>query len=97
MAARMEKTRHAGIYKRGSRYVVVWKHNGRQHKQSFRTLSEAREAQGQRRQHGEKRPPTRQTFEEYAPAWLDSYGGARSAGARARLRRRTTDARWTAP
>jgi hypothetical protein len=24
MAAPMEKTRHAGIYKRGSRYVAVW-------------------------------------------------------------------------
>jgi hypothetical protein len=27
MAARIEKTHHAGIYKRGSRYVVVWEHH----------------------------------------------------------------------
>ena len=41
MAARMEKTRHAGIYKRGERrYVVVWQHKGRQHKSFHRTLAE---------------------------------------------------------
>ena len=28
MAAPMEKTRHPGIYKRGSRYVVVYKIDG---------------------------------------------------------------------
>jgi hypothetical protein len=28
MAARMEKTKTPGIYKRGSRYVVVWEHPG---------------------------------------------------------------------
>jgi hypothetical protein len=32
MAAPMEKTRHAGIYKRGSRYVAVWQYKGQQHK-----------------------------------------------------------------
>ena len=32
MAPVMERTRHPGIYKRGSRYVVVWRHRGRQHK-----------------------------------------------------------------
>jgi hypothetical protein len=25
MAAKMEKTRHPGIYRRGGRYVVVWR------------------------------------------------------------------------
>jgi integrase len=80
MAARMQKTRHTGIYKRGNRYVIVWKHNGHQHKQAFRTLAEAREAQGKRRQYGERRPPTRQTFEEYARAWLDTYTGRTRRG-----------------
>jgi hypothetical protein len=46
MAATMEKTRHAGIYKRGGRYVVVWWHKGRQHKAAYKTLAEAREAKG---------------------------------------------------
>ena len=27
---KMERTRHPGIYKRGGRYVVVWRHRGRQ-------------------------------------------------------------------
>ena len=78
MPARMEKlNKHPGTYRRGSRYVVVWEHHGRQHKQAFRTLAEAREAQGKRRQHGEKRPPTRQTFEEYAASGSTPTPGAR--------------------
>jgi hypothetical protein len=87
MAARMEKRPDGrkqdlppNIFKRGSRYVVVWEHNGRQHKLAFRTLAEAREAQGKRRQHDERRPPTRQSFEEYAREWLDSYGGRTKRG-----------------
>ena len=47
--AAMETTWTPGIFKRGSRYVVVWRHRGRQHKETFRTLEEAREAQGERR------------------------------------------------
>ena len=41
MAAPMKKTRHPGIYKRGSRYVVVYKVDGRQRKESAHTLDEA--------------------------------------------------------
>lgn len=55
MAAKLEKTRHSGIYKRGSPYVIVWKHRGRQHKESFPTLELALEAQGDRRKVGQKR------------------------------------------
>lgn len=80
MAARMEKTKTPGVYRRGGRYVVVWQHKGRQRKESFRNLAEAREAQGKRRQHGEKRPPTRQTFEEYAGEWLGTYTGRTNRG-----------------
>jgi hypothetical protein len=42
MAAPMEKTRYPGIYKRGSRYVVVIRAGGKQVKRSTRTLDEAR-------------------------------------------------------
>ena len=80
MAARMEKTKTPGVFRRGGRYVVVWVHNGRQHKESCRTLAEAREAQGKRRQHGAKRPATRQTFEEYAREWLGTYTGRTKRG-----------------
>jgi len=42
MAARMEKTRHAGIYKRGGRYVFSYRLIGKQRWESARTLDEAR-------------------------------------------------------
>lgn len=80
MAAGMEKTRHPGIYKRGGRYVVVWTHKGRQHKSFHRTLTEAREAQGDRRQLGGRTPTSRASFAEYARDWLDNYGGRTSRG-----------------
>ncbi|MEJ7656891.1 MAG: site-specific integrase [Thermoleophilaceae bacterium] len=79
MPARMEKTRHPGIYRRGGRYVVVWQHKGRQHKSFHRTLAEAREAKGLR-QGGERTPVTRQPFEDYAREWLEGYAGRTSRG-----------------
>lgn len=45
---RLVKTKTPGIYTRGDRYIVVWKHRGVQHKEYFATLAEAREAKGQR-------------------------------------------------
>jgi integrase len=80
MPAKQERTRYPGIFKRGSRYVVTWRHRGRQHKESFRTLAEAREAQGRRRMPGERQPPSRQWFEDYARQWLDSYQGRTARG-----------------
>lgn len=77
--AKMEKTRHPGIYKRGSRYVVVWTYRGKQHKESHRTLAEAREAKGQR-QGGDRRPASRVTFGEYFEGWIESYAGRTSRG-----------------
>ena len=49
--AALEKTRHAGIYRRDlanghTSYVVYWRHRGRQVKRTYRTLAEAREAKG---------------------------------------------------
>jgi integrase len=79
-AAKMERTRHPGIYKRGSRYVVTWRHRGVQHKQSFRTLAEAREAQGERRKPESRAVTSRQWFEDYATAWLDTYTGRTERG-----------------
>ncbi len=79
MAARLEKTRHAGIYRRGSRYVVIWTHRGRQRKEAFRTLTEAREAKG-RRQAGDKRPRSRIGFEDYFESWIENYAGRTARG-----------------
>lgn len=99
MAAKMERTRYPGIYKRGSRYVVVWRHRGQQHKESFHTLSEAREAQGKRRQHGERRAYSRQRFDEYAAEWIDTYRGrtARGLSESARTDYRRSIERWAIP
>lgn len=79
MAARMEKTRHPGIYRRGGRYVVIWRHKGRQHKAAYRTLAEAREAKGHR-DAGERRPSTRAGFDDYAREWLENYRGRTARG-----------------
>jgi len=79
MAAKLEKTRYPGIYKRGSRYVIVWEHRGRQHKESFRTLPEAREAKG-KRDSGEKRPKSRIRFRDYFDEWIENYAGRTSRG-----------------
>ncbi len=76
---RMERTATPGIYSVGSRYVLVWKHRGRQHKQSFRTLAEAREAKAQRVR--DPRPPSRVRFDDYAEGWLDGYRGRTKRGA----------------
>lgn len=79
MAAPMEKTRYPGIYKRGSRYVIKWTDRGVQHKQSFRTLDEARKAKGARMK-GETQASSNARFDDYARAWLASYQGRRGAG-----------------
>src|SRR4051812_25087877 len=42
MPAPMVKTKTPGIFRRGSRYVVVYRVDGRQRKESARTLEEAR-------------------------------------------------------
>lgn len=79
-APKMEKVRgNPGIYKRGGRYVVVWRDRGKQRKEFFRTLAEAKEAKG-RRMSGDRRKPTRIRFSEYAPAWVESYRGRTSRG-----------------
>jgi integrase len=59
--------------------VVVWTHRGRQHKESFATLAEAREAKG-RRQAGDKRPASRIGFADYFAEWIESYAGRTARG-----------------
>ncbi len=76
---KLEKTKTPGIYKRGNRYVVIWRHRGKQHKSFHRTLAEAREAKGER-QAGSRRPSTKQPFADYARAWLDGYQGRTARG-----------------
>lgn len=79
MAATMEKTATPGIYKRGSRYVVVWRHRGKQHKSFHRTLAEAREAKAQRTA-GDRRPTSKIGVAEYFEGWIESYAGRTQRG-----------------
>jgi integrase len=79
MPAKLEKTRYPGIYKRGSRYVITWEYRGQQRKESFATLTEAREAKGNRSA-GEKRPKSRVRFGDYFEEWIETYAGRTSRG-----------------
>jgi integrase/recombinase XerD len=67
------------VFKRGDRYVVVWRHRGKQHKQFFRTYAEAREAKG-KKTGGESAPATKQRFDLYAREWVAVYQGRTARG-----------------
>lgn len=70
---------HPGIYTKGTRYVVVWRHRGRQRKRSFRTLSEARRFKATTRA-GETQPTSREPFQTYARRWAATYTGRTARG-----------------
>ena len=79
-AAKMERTRHPGIYKRGSRYVVIYRDgSGRQHKESARNLDSARALKAKRATQvadGEYQALSRATFRDYAAEWVERYQGS---------------------
>jgi len=75
--AKLEQTRHSGIFKRdgsrGTRYVVVYRDkDGKQHKETARTLEDAH-ALKRRRQGGETNTAGRLTFAEYAREWVERH------------------------
>jgi integrase len=109
MAARLERTKTPGVYRRHAKdcdrrgrcdcgYVVVWRHRGRQHTETHRTLAEAREAKGNR-DAGDRRPTARIGFADYARRWLDTYRGRTARGLAERTRRtyRRDTERWVLP
>jgi integrase len=57
----------------------VWRHRGKQHKEFFRTLAEAREAKAQR-QAGDRRPASRVKVDDYFTDWIEGYAGRTSRG-----------------
>jgi integrase len=71
----LERTAFPGVYRRGSRFVAVYRNGGRQRKQSAATFDEAvamklaREAQVR----AERLGPT---LHEYAMAWVERYAGS---------------------
>jgi integrase len=86
MAAKLEKTRHPGIYRRGSRYVVRYTDGeGKTRQESARTLDDARNLKAERTAqvaNGEHSPASRVKFREYAEEWVERYQGRGSRGFR---------------
>jgi hypothetical protein len=75
--AKLEKTRHTGIFKRdglrGARYVVIYRdRDGTQRRETVKTLDEARERK-RRREQGETNAAGRLTFAEYAREWVERH------------------------
>jgi integrase len=86
-STRLERVKNApGIYRRGSRYVVVFRDPlGKQRKRAARTLAEARDLKATLTadvRRGEYRTLSKVTFAEYAPEWIRTYAGRTSRGVR---------------
>jgi len=82
----LERTDAPGIYRRGSRYVVVYRVEGRQRKQYASTLAEARAIKIKR--DGEARALRRgPTLHGFSLSWLDRYAGRGHDSVRANTRR----------
>jgi integrase len=88
--AKLTKTSTAGIFRRHAKgcdgrgrcecsYVLVWLHRGRQHKETFATFAEAREAKGGR-EAGDRRPTSKIRFANYFSEWIESYAGRTARG-----------------
>jgi integrase len=86
MAARLEATSTQGIYRRGSRYAVIYRDaEGRQRQESARTLDDARRLRARRVasvDDGSYQPRQRQKFAEYAREWIERYQGNGRRGLR---------------
>lgn len=70
---------HPGIYKRGSRYVVTWRDNGKLKRSSHRTLTEAKGEKG-RRNAGQTQAFSREPFDVYARRWIETTQGQTARG-----------------
>ncbi len=89
MSAKLEATKTPGIYKRGSRYVISYRANGKQCRESFRTLDEARRAKSARKtdiDRGEFEQRSRVTLHDYAREWVKRYQGRGRRGFRENTR-----------
>jgi integrase len=78
-AAKMERTKTPGVYKRGGRYAITYRdHDGRQRWESARTYDDARKLKAKRTQEvesGEWQQQSRVRFAAYAREWVDRYQG----------------------
>jgi integrase len=87
MAAPLVRTSTPGVYRRGGRYVVVFRDpEGRQRRRSAGTLAEARRLKSELNAdvaRGEYRAGSRVRVDEYAREWVRTYEGRTSRGIRA--------------
>ena len=74
MVLPLEPTEVPGVYRRGSKFVVVYRVAGRQRKQSVDTLADARAVKLQCDGEGraQRRGPT---LHEFSLSWFDRYAG----------------------
>jgi hypothetical protein len=84
MPAPLQRTSVPGVYKRGSRYVVTYRVNGKQRRESARTLDDARRLKRAREAAADRGTlaQSRVTFSEYATEWVERYHGCGSRGFR---------------
>ena len=75
-----------GVYRRGGKFVAVYRERARQHKQSAASLAEARAIKLAHEGHARatRRGPTLHAF---SLSWLDSYAGSGRDSLRANTRR----------
>jgi integrase len=87
---KLEKTKTPGIYRRGGRYVLVFRDpGGKQRKRFAATMAEAKRVKAALATdvaRGEYREPSRVSFAEYACQWVESYGGRTRKGVREETR-----------
>lgn len=60
-------------------YVIMWRHRGRQHKETCRTFNEAREKKSLR-DSVDSKPVERTRFGDYLPEWIETYAGRTQRG-----------------
>jgi integrase len=83
MSSLLVKTSTPGVYKRGSRYVVIFRDwQGKQRKRSARTLAEARRLKASLTTDVDRGEwvDSKVTFVGYAPKWIDGYRGRTDKG-----------------
>ncbi|MGK2936922.1 MAG: phage integrase central domain-containing protein [Solirubrobacteraceae bacterium] len=90
MPAPLEKTSTPGVFKRGTRYAVLYRDaQGRQRQESARTYDDARRLRRKRMaavDEGTHAPATRTRFADYAREWVERYQGRGRRGFRERTR-----------
>jgi integrase len=75
VSAPLRRTTHPGVYRRGSRFIAVYRRGGRQHKESAPSFAEAR-ALKLRREAEERAQRSGPLLAEHALRWAATYSGS---------------------